>query len=36
MKETNNNGTKVLCAFIQALQGRVTAKDYKRITSELL
>lgn len=32
MKETNNNGPKVLCAFIQALQGRVTAKDFKRIT----
>ena len=32
MKETNNNGAKVLCAFIQALQGCVTAKDFKRIT----
>lgn len=32
MKKTNNNGAKVLCAFIQALQGRVAAKDYKSIT----
>lgn len=37
MKATNNNAPKVLCAFIQALQGRVTAKDYKSITGgELL
>lgn len=32
MKVQNNNGQKVLCAFIQALQGRVAAKDYKKIT----
>lgn len=36
MKETNNNGAKVLCAFIQALQGCVTAKDYKSITGREL
>lgn len=36
MKVANNNGQKVLCAFIQALQGRVTAKDYETITGREL